>query len=35
MKAKYPHLFEVILHVMATFISFKDETLQGGKDVIA
>jgi len=26
MKTKYPHLFEVILHVMVKFISFEDET---------
>jgi len=27
MKAKYPNLFEVILHDMIKFISFEDETL--------
>jgi len=27
MKAKYPHLFEVILHNMIKSISFEDETL--------
>ena len=27
MKAKYPHLFEVILYDMIKFISFKDETI--------
>jgi len=31
MKAKYPHLFEVILHDMVKFISFEYETLKGGR----
>ena len=35
MKAKYPHLFEVILHDMIKFVSFKNETLERGNAVIA
>jgi len=27
MKAKYPYLFEVTLHILARTISFKEETL--------
>jgi len=26
-EAKYPHLFEIIMHALAKFTSFEDETL--------
>ena len=35
MPARYPHLFEINLHVLSKLISFKNETLQTWKAVIA